>query len=72
VNRPFAGITNVMIEGEVQAIEKLCKTEHPNVIQVFDFGKLKEDTEFFFIDMEICETSLHGYLRSDIEVNYKV
>jgi serine/threonine protein kinase len=70
VSRPFAGIvTNIDLENEVRAIKRLCKTGHPNIVQVFEYGKLKEDGMFFYIDMELCETSLEGFLRGGAEVN---
>jgi serine/threonine protein kinase len=70
VIRPFAGIvTNVDLENEVRAIKRLCKTGHPSIVQVFDYGKLKEDGMFFYIDMELCQTSLEGYLRGGAVVH---
>jgi serine/threonine protein kinase len=69
VIRPFAGlITSVDVENEVRAIRRLCKTDHPNIVQVLDYGKLKQDGRFFFIDMELCETSLEAFLRGGVEV----
>lgn len=69
VIRPFAGIvTNIDLENEVRAIKRLCKTRHPNIVQVFEYGKLKEDGMFFFIDMELCQTSLEAFLRGGVEV----
>jgi serine/threonine protein kinase len=61
VSRPFAGIvTNVDLENEVRAIKTLCKTGHPNIVQVLEYGKLKKDGVFFYIDMDLCETSLEA------------
>jgi serine/threonine protein kinase len=70
VSRPFAGIvTNVDLENEVRAIKRLCKTGHLNIVQVFEYGKLKLDGMFFYIDMELCKASLEGYLRGGVEVD---
>lgn len=68
VIRPFVGITDVDIQNEVRAIKRLCKTGHPNIVQVLEYGSLKEDAMFFFIDMELCEASLEEYLRGGISV----
>lgn len=69
VIRPFAGVTNVDIDNEIRAIRRLCKTDHPNIVQVFDYGKLKVDGMFYFIDMVLCQTSLEAYLRGRVEVS---
>jgi serine/threonine protein kinase len=68
VIRPFVGITDVDIQNEVRAVNRLCKTGHPNIVQVLEYGTLKDDAMFFFIDMEHCEASLEEYLRGGISV----
>jgi serine/threonine protein kinase len=66
--RPFAGIiTDIDIENEVRAIRRLCKTDHPNIVQVIDYGNLNDDGIIFFIDMVLCETSLEAFLRGGAE-----
>lgn len=69
VTRPFAGLTNVDIDNEVRAIRRLCKTHHPNIVQVLKYDKLKEDAKFFYIDMVLCETSLEAFLRRGVETD---
>jgi serine/threonine protein kinase len=44
-------------------MNKLCKTGHPNIVQVLDYGQLKGDTAIYFIDMELCGTTLDEYLK---------
>jgi len=51
------------IENEVRAINKLCKSQHPNIVQVLEYGTLKTGGVFYFIDMEICDTTLEKYMN---------
>jgi serine/threonine protein kinase len=70
VIRPFAGlVTNVDVDNEVRAIRRLCKTDHPNIVQVLEYGELKADATFFFIDMMLCETSLEAYLYGEVAID---
>ena len=64
--RLWAGITQPEIDNEVRAINKLCKSNHPNIVQVLGYGQLKADGVFYFIDMELCETSLEKYLQGEM------
>src|SRR5438046_7276066 len=50
------------VDNEVRAIIKLCQTNHPNIVQVLDYGWLKADGVEYFIDMELCEISLENYI----------
>jgi hypothetical protein len=34
--RPFVGIADVDIQNEVRAINRLCRTGHPNIVQVLE------------------------------------
>ena len=61
--RPWAGISQPHIDNEVRAINKLCKSNHPNIVQVLGCGWLKPDGAFYFIDMELCEISLENYIQ---------
>jgi serine/threonine protein kinase len=61
--RPWAGIRQAEIDNEVRAINRLCKSNHPNIVQVLNFGRLKPDGAFYFIDMELCEISLENYIQ---------
>lgn len=60
--RPFVGIKKETIENEIRAIKKLCKTDHPNIVQVLEYGQLNNNTAFYFIDMELCDATLENYL----------
>jgi serine/threonine protein kinase len=55
----------VDVDNEVRAINKLCKNNHPNIVQIFDYGQLKADGGFYFIDMELCEISLEKYMQGE-------
>lgn len=64
--RPFSDILLKQdIENEVRALEKLCTSKHPNIVQVLGHGKLKEDGAFFYIDMELCDTTLGRYIHGE-------
>ena len=63
--RPWAGIRQADIDNEVRAINKLCKSKHPNIVQVLSYGRLKADGVFYFIDMELCEISLENYIQGE-------
>jgi serine/threonine protein kinase len=51
------------IDNEIRAIQKLCQNEHMNIVQVFEYGRLKPDGVTYFIDMELCEVSLANYMK---------
>lgn len=63
--RPWAGIRQADIDNEVRAINKLCKSKHPNIVQVLSYGRLKADGVFYFIDMELCGISLEKYIQGE-------
>lgn len=65
VTRLFADIRLEEIENEIRAVNKLCKSCHPNIIQVFELGQLRRDSAFYFIDMELCNFTLEKYSRGD-------
>jgi len=65
VIRLFAGVTQKDIDNEVRAVNKLCNSKHPNIVEVFDLGKLKNDTVFYLIDMELCDFTLASYIRGE-------
>jgi serine/threonine protein kinase len=73
--RLFPGVTKPEIENEIRAVKKLCQTSHPNIVQIFEFGQLKPNSSFYFIDMESCEFTLAHYITgADVPflVNWKI
>jgi serine/threonine protein kinase len=60
--RPFSSIRKQDVENEVRALDKLCTSKHPNIVQVLGHGKLKEDGAFVYIDMELCDITLERYI----------
>jgi serine/threonine protein kinase len=44
-------------------MEKLCKGSHQNIIIIFNHGRLRVQSAFYFIDMELCDFNLDEYLR---------
>jgi serine/threonine protein kinase len=61
----FAAIRKEDIENEIRAITKLCKSEHPNIVQVLQYGQLQEGVAMYFIDMELCTVSLEQYIQAE-------
>lgn len=51
------------IDNELRAIDKLCKTGHPSIVEVFEYGQLKPDLYFYYIDMELCDFTLEEYIH---------
>ena len=62
VIRAFGAVTKDDVDNEVRALKKLCQNQHPNIVQVFDYGELNPDSAVHFIDMELCDISLGNYL----------
>jgi serine/threonine protein kinase len=67
VIRLFAGISRQEVENEARAVNKLCKSHHPNIVQVFQVGQL--GGSMYFIDMELCDFSLEMYLYGGSMLN---
>jgi serine/threonine protein kinase len=44
-------------------MEKLCNGSHINIIKIFQHGRLRPESAFYFIDMELCDLNLDEYLR---------
>jgi hypothetical protein len=61
--RPWADISQLDIDNKVHTINKLCKSNHPNIVQILGYGWLKPDGAFYFIDMELCKISLEKYIQ---------
>jgi serine/threonine protein kinase len=54
------GIRPDAIESEIKAISQLCDGKHHNLVQLFGFGQIKEMC--FYIDMELCDSTLTDYI----------
>ena len=65
VVRLFGAVEATDIDNEIRAVTKLCKSGHANIVQVFEFGLLKDDSAWHFIDMELCDFTLENYIRGD-------
>ena len=57
------GLTIDEVKNELRAIDKLCRSDHPNIVQVFNMGQLKKDSVLYFIDMELCDFTLEKYIQ---------
>ena len=60
--RLFANICQQDIENEVRALNKLCKNQYTNLVQVLDSGQVKKDGALYFIDIELRDITLDSYL----------
>jgi serine/threonine protein kinase len=55
-------VTAEDVENEIRAIDRLCRPGgHPHIISILDHGWLSYDS-YYFIDMELCDLSLHDYI----------
>jgi|SRR5277367_1097030 len=61
VTRLIGGISIKHVENELRAISMLCNNSHPNIIDVFESGRLNPDENIYFIDMELCGITLQSY-----------
>jgi serine/threonine protein kinase len=77
VYKPFArkivrcigAITNADIENEARVISLLQEDAHSNIVTVLDHGWCKSSLRYYFIDMELCDFTLHDYIvyqRGDV------
>ena len=48
------------MQNEIRAITKLCNGSQKNIITVFGHGVFG-DSSYAYIDMELCDFSLHDY-----------
>jgi serine/threonine protein kinase len=46
---------------EARAIQKVCGTSHPHIVQVIQHGWL-ENYPYYFLDMPLCALSVQDYL----------
>lgn len=57
------------LENEAQAIRKICgKGSHSHIVKVFKLGKLR-NTDFYLIDMELCDLNLAEYISRSTPPN---
>jgi serine/threonine protein kinase len=53
------------IQNETRALGQLQKAgDHKNIIQVLGHGWLGVSQNYFFIDMDLCDSNLHDYIHS--------
>ena len=54
------------VETEIKAIDKLCRPGgHPHIISILGHGWFSYDS-YYFIDMELCDLSLHDYIYASV------
>jgi serine/threonine protein kinase len=55
-----------MIQDEARAIDELFKEgTHRNLVRIFRHGWLYPHSDYYFIDMELCQCNLKSYVRPD-------
>lgn len=63
--RCIGGITEADIEREVRNIISLLRNgENANIISILDHGVLGSTSDCYYIDMELCDFTLHEYIKS--------
>ena len=60
--RHFAGLTQQDIDNEAKTMDKLCRSSHNNIVEIYKHGFL-EASAFYFIDVEFCDTNLEEYIQ---------
>ena len=68
--RPFGGVTTEDIANEARAVTKLCSPgAHENIVEVCHHGWLPSPaSEYYFIDMEYCVTTLEEHINENLPV----
>lgn len=55
---------------EIVLMENLCKSGHPNIVQVLRNGSSQTNHNLYlYIDMELCEGTLAGYLDGSMSMH---
>src|SRR4051794_35156360 len=55
---------NPDIQNEVRAIERICKSGHRNIVEVFSISKETWDSgTVCLIQMELCDGDMHSYIE---------
>jgi serine/threonine protein kinase len=44
-------------------MDRLCRDAHPNIIEIIQHGRLRENSVFYYIDMELCNFNLEEYIQ---------
>jgi len=67
--RPFGQTTKEDIENEVKAVTKICATAgHENIIRILRHSQLPS-TDYYYIDMELCDVNLATYINRAYDRN---
>ena len=62
--RPFAQADEPAIENETKAVHQLLQSGgHSNIISILNHGWLDSPYHYYYLDMELCELSLHQYIH---------
>ena len=64
--RPFGKSGEKAIANEIVAIIELCNIgKHQNIVDILRHGRCL-DSEYYFIDMELCDLDLHAYIYDEM------
>ena len=58
----YRSISEEDIANEVRAMDKLCKGSYLNIIEIFQHERLRDNSVFYYIDMEFYDCNLHRVL----------
>jgi len=63
---PFGRNSEKAIANEIAAITKLCNIgKHQNIVDILRHGR-SLDSQYYFIDMELCDLDLHAYIHDEM------
>lgn len=65
---PFGEVTDEDIENETKAVTSVLATAgtHANIVEILCHGFLKgSGFDFYYIDMELCDFTLHRYIYDE-------
>lgn len=59
------------IVAEMRAIDKICHTEHPNVVKVLrHWCECWDDVPTYLVQMELCGSDLDTFLKQQRDIGY--
>jgi serine/threonine protein kinase len=76
VIRCIGGITEADIQKEADNITSLLRNGgHANIVNILQHGNLRSSGDCYIIDMELCDLTLHDYIRyrrSEVSVDFSI
>lgn len=60
--RPFGDVTSADLLNELNALNRICTSNHPNIVKVLRHDRLPRSS-YYYIDMELCDLNLDQYIQ---------